>query len=177
MFKARAEQTIWLVRLHRLIKASNLIGPIALTVVRFWEIFRFESDKSSIPEILFVIDILYIWSQSPLTVAQIWHCIFKNCSASAKCCLTCNLDLFLASKISGMPTCTDAVLDDLAKAEAIHSGTSTFDPAARTEIGSQITTSVSNKLYFQKVILVTWSFPFNALRKSRQNYLKWFIFM
>ena len=61
MFKVRAKQTIWFVRLHRLSKASNLIGPTALTLERFWEIFPFESDKSSIPEILFVIDIFYIW--------------------------------------------------------------------------------------------------------------------
>ena len=42
---------------------GNLIGPIALTVKRFWEIFPFEGDKSSIPEILFVIIIFYIWIQ------------------------------------------------------------------------------------------------------------------
>ena len=60
IFKVRTYQTIWLARL-RLIKASNLIGPIPLTLERFWEIFSFEGDKSSIPEILFVIDIFYIW--------------------------------------------------------------------------------------------------------------------
>ena len=61
MFKVRAQQTMWLVRLHRLIKAGNLIGPIALTLKRLWEIFPFVGDKSSIPEILFVINIFYIW--------------------------------------------------------------------------------------------------------------------
>ena len=35
MFKVRAKQTIWLVRLHRLIKTSNLIGPISLFLERF----------------------------------------------------------------------------------------------------------------------------------------------
>ena len=44
MFKVRAKQTIWLARLQRLIKASNLIGLIALTLERFWEIFLFEGD-------------------------------------------------------------------------------------------------------------------------------------
>ena len=60
MFKVCAKQTIGLVRLLRQIKARNLIGPIVHTVKRFREIFPFEGDKSSIPEILFVIDIFYI---------------------------------------------------------------------------------------------------------------------
>ena len=67
MFKVRAKQTIWLVRLHRLIKTSNLIGPIALTLERFWEIVPFEGDKSSIPEILLVIDIFYICPRPTVT--------------------------------------------------------------------------------------------------------------
>ena len=53
LFIGWSKQTVWLVRLHALIKPNNLVSPIDKHVKRFRKMFPFKGDKSSVPEILF----------------------------------------------------------------------------------------------------------------------------